>query len=211
MNWYRLSKSFEEPWTLTQEEFLGYHNTGFIPSDFYKDCEDISGLSWLGPKDKYPILYSIKRFGDKDIEFRKTGRRLRYVKVDERENIVRDSNGMAIMMNEEEMKQHGLPLEDTGITAFDGNTVIAFASDEFGTDGIWVAKPYQGLGIGTYLTIEFRKQFSAKRRMGQMTNAGYNLAKSVHKRYVQEALESGRVVPPEVLKDYPDLLSEVRE
>jgi hypothetical protein len=197
---------------MTQDQFLKYHKTGYIQSDAYESYEKPEGLSWAGPKSKYPVLYSVKEFGGKKIEFRKRGEKLRYVKTDpETDRQLRDANGDIVYLSDEEMRSEGIPLTDTSMYAFDGDTVVGIAANEFGADGVWVTGPYQKLGIGTYLLMEFRKQFRAKRKIGQMTPAGESMTRSLHKKYVQQALQDGKSVSPEVLKDYPDLQSKQTE
>ena len=44
-----------------------------------------------------------------------------------------------------------------------------------------------------------------------MTSVGMQMTRSLHKRYVQQALQEGKIVSPEVLKDYPDLQSKQTE
>lgn len=205
-NWYKIASM--NPWEMTQKEFIAYHKTGFIRSDAYQQYS--KSLDYV-KKDKYPVIYSVKKFGDKTIEFRKSGEKLRYCKIaGEDREILRDENGLAVYLTDEEIKEKGLLLFDASIAAFDGDQAIGLASDEWGTDGIWVIEDYQHLGIGTYLLTELRKQFKPERRIGQMTTAGWNMSKSYHKRMVMEAIESGQLTPSnpkyeEIIKDYPGL------
>ena len=84
---------------------------------------------------------------------------------------------------------------------------MGFASNEFGTTGVWVVKEFQRAGLGQKLLALFHKLNPrlAKEPMGQMTDAGVQLTKSHHRQMVREALAEGQPVPPEVLADYPDL------
>ena len=145
--------------------------------------------------------------GDKEIEFRQTGEKLQYVKYDENDEIVRDENNMAIMMTDEEAKAAGRQLYNQDITAFDDQGPIGWVSNEFGVPGVWVIDEYQKKGIGTRLLSEFMKTRKPEQKLGQMTGSGRQLAKSYHRKLIQEALEQGKPVPPEVLKDYPELQS----
>jgi len=190
---------------------MNYHRTGFIPSNAYDNFSNANGISWLGSKSEYPILHSRKQFEDMVIEFRQEGTKNKYVREDENGDIIRDKNGLAVYMSNEEINENGLPFYDTLIVAFDGDMPIGFASDEFGTDGIWVIEDYQGLEIGTYLLKSLREQFKPERRIGQMTNAGYNMSISLHREYIKDALEKGLYVPEEVLNDYPELKNQAQE
>ena len=44
-------------------------------------------------------------------------------------------------------------------------------------------------------------------KMGQMTNAGYNLTMAYHKKIVEDALKENKPVPEKVLLDYPELIN----
>tara|TARA_Y100000310_G_scaffold180635_1_gene180552 strand:+ start:13366 stop:13878 length:513 start_codon:yes stop_codon:yes gene_type:complete len=165
--------------------------------------EDEKGVSWLGEKEKYPILVKKEDYGGEEIEFRKKDEEVFYTKTDENNEIVRDEKGMATYLSKEEMQEKGLPSTSTSITAFNSKgTPIGWASSEFGADGVWVIKDYQGKGIGTDLLYEFRKQYKPKRRIGQMTGSGQKMTRSYHKKLVEEALREGKNVPQEVLEEY---------
>ena len=204
-NWYKKAQSAEKPWTMTKKEFVDYHNTGFISSSAYEKYQTVDGMSWLGPKSIYPILHSVKQFGDKKIEFRMSGEKLNYVALDDNGEIIYDKKHLAVMLTDEQIASEGRHAHSTTIVAFDGESPIGFASDEFGSDGVWIVNDYQKKGIGTYLLNEFRKQFKPTRKIGQMTSAGFALTESLHKQYVIQALEKGLEVPERVLSDYPDL------
>ena len=191
------------PHEVSRDNFLDYHKTGDIVDSAYDDYKTIEGLSWLGKPSDYPILHLRKKYGDEVIEFKKKKEKLRYVKMDENKEIIRDDKGLATYLSDEEMKDRGYPLYSTGITVFnEKGQPIGFASNEFGTDGIWVSEPYQGKGIGTDLLHEFRKQFSHKRRIGQMTGPGRIMTRAYHRRLVQEAIKNNKFVPREVLEGY---------
>lgn len=161
-----------------EKEFLSFHKTGTIRDDHYSDIEIRDNL------DRYPIL--LKQFEDKSgeiIELRQTGQKNKYVKKDDSDEILRDSNGNCLYLSEDEMNKKGLALFDTTIGAFNSKGQrIGYASDEFGADGVMVNSAYQKRGIGLELLIEFRKQFSDDRKMGQMTSLGVKLAKSYFKK-----------------------------
>ena len=188
---------------VTPINFLDYHNTGQIQDSAYNMYGTKEGVEWLGKKEKYPILLKKEQYGDEEIEFRQEGTENKYVKTDENDEIIRDKKGLAVLMSDEEIREKGLPVYDTTITAFNSQgEPIGWASDEFGADGVWVIKDYQGKGIGTDLLYEFKKQFRPGRRIGQMTNSGRSMAKSYHKKLVEEALRQGKEVPKEILQHY---------
>ncbi len=203
--WYKKAQIEEkQPWQMTQDEYFQYHYTGFISSSAYDKYKTKEGLEWL-KKSQYPILYDKKQFGSNIIEFRKSGNKLQYVKHDDNEDVLRDENGLAIMMTPQEIIDAKLTAEDQTIVAFIGDDAIGLASNEWGATGIWVVEDYQKLGIGTYLLKEFRKTMNPKSKLGQMTESGIELTKAYHKKLVQEALNENKNVPQEVLDDYPDL------
>jgi GNAT superfamily N-acetyltransferase len=190
---------------MTRDEFLGFHNTGWIPYEAYDKYRTVEGLSWLGKKEEYPILHSKGVFGGREIEFRQSGEKLDYVKhTEDGEDIARDERGYALMLTEDEIAARGLQRFDTTIVAFDGVTPVGLVSDEFGTSGVWVAEPYQKMGIGLYLLREFSRTFPG-RKLGQMTGPGQALSMALHRRFVEEAVREGKPVPEEVLKEYPNL------
>ena len=200
-----LLQNFLRPWQMTIAEFMSYHVTGRIPSSAYEGYRTIEGLDWL-KEEKYPLLYSTIEFGEETIEFRKTGEKNSYVKCDINGEIVRDGEGLVTYLTDDEVRAKGLALEDQTIVAFNSNgKAIGFASNEFGTTGIWVVEEYQKQGVGTYLLDEFRKTMPSRSRMGQATGAGENLLLSWHRKQVLHAIEAGYGVPDIVLKDYLEI------
>lgn len=191
------------PHLMSPEEFMSYHKTGGIASHAYEDYQTSEGISWLGSPDRYPILVKSQEHGGETIEYRKKDERLDYVKHDDKGDIMRDEKGMAVFKTPEEIRAAGLPETDTTIVAFNQEgQPVGFASNEFGSDGIWVVNDYQKKGIGTELLDLFRSQFKADRKMGQMTFMGENLARAYHKRLVEKAIQQGLEVPPETLEEY---------
>ena len=195
-----------EEYKVTPENFLKYHQTGFIPSHTYQKYEAKGGLNWLGNISKYPLLIKSKQYGNdlnEIIEFRKSNEKNKYTATNENDEILRDNQGNALTMSDEEAKNKGLPLYSTSIIAFNqAKEPIGLVSNEFGADGVWVTQDYQQKGIGTDLLYEFRKQFQPKRKIGQMTNKGYQMTRKYHKKLVEEALKQGKFVPQDILKEY---------
>ena len=192
-----------EPYKATQDHFIDYHYTGEISDSAYEDLGKDDGLDWLGDKNRYQILISKKRYGDEIIEFRQEDEDLKYVKTDEDGEVIRDEHGEVVYWSYDEMLAKNLPTKNTTIVAFnEQNKPIGLASDEWGSDGIWVIGPYQGKRIGTDLLYKFRKQFSHKRRIGQMTSGGRIMTRSYHRKLVQDAVKNNKYIPRDVLERY---------
>ena len=198
--------SEKEEWQMTQEAFIRYHKTATLPEEAYEE-RTVKDFEWLGKKEKYPnFIRAYKAKNGENIELRQTFEKLKYTKVDEEGEIIRDEEGLATYLTDKEMQEKKLPFYDTTVVAFnEKGQPIGYASNEFGADGVWVAREYQKQGIGVELLIELRKQFAPTRRGGQMTYVGEKLALAYHKRQIEKALQKGKPVPPEVLRDYPDL------
>jgi len=172
----------------SEEDFIKYHYTGSIGEDSYSDYEKTGGLSWLGETSGYPELIGTINTDRGMIEVRKKGVRNKYVKTDDSGDIVRGDDGLAIMMSDDEISERGLMEYESQLVAFNSEgRPVALVSDEWGSDGVWVEGEYQGLGLGTAMLHEFRKQFKPDRKIGQMTNAGYNMARSLYRRMEQRA------------------------
>ena len=196
----------KEPWEMTKDEFLEYHRTGVISKEAYEE-RTVKDFEWLGQKKKYPKLirtYKIKNH--ENIEFRQTTEKLKYVKTDEEGEIVRDDKGLAVYLTDAEMQEKKLPFYDTTVVAFnEKGHPVGYASNEFGADGVWIAKEYQKRGVGTELLTELRKQFSPMRQIGQMTHVGEKGTLAYYRRQIEEALKEGKPVPELVLREYPEL------
>jgi GNAT superfamily N-acetyltransferase len=191
------------PYESPQQHFVDYHRTGTIDDEAYTSQDDPDSISWRDKIEEYPILIKTETYDGEEIEFRANGEELKYVKKDNNDEIMRDEKGNPFYLSGEEMKEKGLKLTDPGITAFNSKgKTVGYVSDEWGTDGVWVRREYQGKGIGTDLLYEFKKQFKPDRRIGQMTSSGVAMTKSYHKKLVEEAFREGKEVPREVLEYY---------
>lgn len=197
--------SEREPWQMTRNEFIDYHKTGFIRSDAYEQYATSEGIASFISRSRYKNFVATKNFGGVPVEIRESGDPLKYVRTDQDGEIVRDERGLATYLTNEEAVALGYRTTDGGLAAFVGDVPIGFASNEFGSAGIWVVAEWQRKGLGRYLLAEFMKRHPRVRRMGQMTNAGENLAVAYHRDLVSRAIADGKSVPPEVLADYPDL------
>lgn len=164
-----------------EDSFLKHHDTGYIPSDAYKNYEETGGLSWLGEKSKYKVLLDKKQHGQYEVEYRQTGDRNVYVKYNDLK-AERDADGNLVYMSPEEIRAGEYPEFDTSIVAFINDKPIGLASNEFGAVGIWVEGPYQKLGIGTELLEKHIEQRPRVKRgaakIGQMTDAGRMMTRS---------------------------------
>jgi hypothetical protein len=187
--------------------FIDYHKTGTIQEQAYKDYEKTGGLSWLGGKEKKPLLVATKNIDGEAIEFRQSGEELKYTQRDPKDpdgfDHLRDDKGNLTYMTQKQMKEKGLPIYETSIVAYnEKGEPIGLASNEFGADGIWVEKRYQKKGIGSTILHLFRKQFKPGRKMGQMTGSGQSLARAYHKKIIEEAIKEKKPVPQEILEWY---------
>lgn len=192
MGWY----GGEAPWALSEEEFVRRHHTGFIPSHVYGSYQKEGGLDWFGPQERYPLLLAAMELGGSVVELRQSGKKNQYVRLDEAGEVVRDARGLAEMMTEDEIVAKGHILFDQTIVAYAAGRPVGFAANEFGAVGIWVVGPWQGRGLGGELLHRFMTA-NPHMRLGQMTIAGEELARSVHRRFCRE--HAGRGAPETVV------------
>ena len=201
----------KEEWQMTKEVFIRYHKTAALPEEAYEE-ETVKDFEWLGKKEKYPkFIRTYKAKNGENIELRQSFEKSKYTKVDEEGEIIRDEEGYALYLTDKEMQEEKLPFYDTTVVAFNKKgQPIGYASNEFGADGVWVAREYQKQGIGVELLTELRKQFAPTRRIGQMTYVGEKMALAYHKRQIEKALQEGKYVPSDVLRNYPDLIEKYK-
>jgi GNAT superfamily N-acetyltransferase len=170
------------PSELSTEEFMFLHQTGWIPGSAYEMYKSLKGLQWLGTPRKYPWLVGQMLAADRDIELRQSGELNWYVSLDADGEIRRDEGGTALYMTLEEIRARDLHRFDRKIVAFDGEVPVGHVSDEWGAVGVWVAEPYQRLGIGTRLVRMYLEE-DPRSQLGQMTDAGMALARAVHRSF----------------------------
>jgi len=209
--WYRLAIKDEEAWLHTPEEFLQHHYTGYIDSDAYQGYRKPEGLERFVYKDAYPFEHGEYQGRDRTYQIRRYERPKQIAKwgpakvklysgeVVDTEDIMRDEKGNAIYLTPEEMDEQGYDRFSYGLAAFDGDTPVGFASNEYGSTGVWVVDDHQKQGLGTHLLSEFRKLNPKLKNLGQMTSSGRALTKAYHRKLVQRALEEGKPVPQRVL------------
>jgi GNAT superfamily N-acetyltransferase len=178
----------------SESAFLRYHNTGYIDSEAYH-YNTIESLSWQRPEEHKIIVKTLTTTKGK-IQLRKSDEKLKYVRHDAGGDMERDpKTGLALYMSDEEISAKKLPKTDTSIVAYnEKNQAVGFASNEWGADGVWVIDEYQRLGIGVNLLSELRAQFPPTRKIGQMTDAGYALAKAYYRRIKKENCEPNTVM-----------------
>jgi GNAT superfamily N-acetyltransferase len=100
---------------------------------------------------------------------------------------------MAVSLTDEEAIAKGYPLYDADIAAFVGDRPVGFASNEFGAAGVWVVNEFQRQGLGTYLLKEFMRLNPQIKHIGQMTSSGEKMTRALHRQYVQDARNQGKL------------------
>ena len=89
------------------------------------------------------------------------------------------------------------------MAAFVGDKAIGYAGDEFGATGVYVAREFQrhGLGLTLFKTyLEKSGRLAKGRQIGQMTGAGQELLRALHRQLVKEA-ESKKADPHRAVCD----------
>lgn len=207
--WYRkASEEITKPeWEMTPDEFAAYHYTGHIQSDAYDKYRTPEGMNWI-ERSKYTEPHKTIMVNGHPVEILLRREPNKYVKW-ENDDIVRDEQGLATYLTDEEALAKGYDLEEVSPAAFHDDKAVGFASNEWGASGAWVADDYQRHGIGTELlhTLRTLNPRLLKYKLGQMTNSGYGVAKKYHRKIVEDALSQGKSIPREILELYPDLLS----
>ena len=211
MNWYKKYAASPQAWQMTQEQFMDHHRSGYIPEHAYEKYMTREGISWIRPKEEMPILHSKLNIDGKEIEFKQSGKKNRYVKTDDNGEIVRDASGLATYLSDEETLASGLSLYENGITAYDDQGPIGWVANSFGVPEVIVIREYHGKGIGTYLLSSWMKQRPEKQKIGQMTPSGERMSIAYHRQQLRDAISEGKEVPQEILKDYPELTQPIEK
>lgn len=110
--------------------------------------------------------------------------------LDSGEDWIRDANGDLVYHTPEEMRQKQLPEFTYTVGAFVNGTPIGYAGDEFGATGVYVSKAYQRHGIGLELLHAYLQKsgrLAKGEKIGQMTMAGAELVRSLHRKLVRGA------------------------
>jgi GNAT superfamily N-acetyltransferase len=190
-----------EPWKVTQKQYLANQITGYIDSDAYDEATTVAQLKKADVEQYSEIVDSFTDNAGRKIEIRESPEALKYVKVDAERQIVRDEKGNAVYQSVEEMKAKGLPTTGGDFIAVSDGKEVGSAFNSFGVPEILVNKEYQRSGIGKKLLQAYIAKWKP-RRLGQSTPQGRNLAASLHKDIVQQALKQGKPVPRHVLEEY---------
>lgn len=204
----------KEFWQMTTDEFLGREYTGRIREGAYEGYETSKGLrDFITPEKYTEVVQTVAIKEGVEVQIKKSTEPLRYTAHDKDGEILRDEQGQAVMMTDEEAIAQGLPVESVNLGAFIDDRPVGFASDEWGTTGVWVTKDVQEQGVGLALLKKFRElnPALAAKPLGQMTPAGSFLAKALHRDAVKQAIEEGKAVPAAVLADYPGLTIPLKE
>lgn len=189
---HRLKVERQNPWAVPLWDYYDrvqklsgkkWHAPGEIST------ETVESLEWIGPPgDKVKI--GEREFGGSTISFYRDVTPVRYVKNDEEGKIIRDDQGLATYLSEDEMRAKGLPLFDTTVTAYDGDAPIGIVADEWGATLVQVAEEHQKKGIGKFLSKLWRRAYPFK-ASGGFSDQGLSTFKRVYQDFVREALESG--------------------
>lgn len=224
MNWLQKIAQVIPPWTQTWDEFITYHRTGNIPSGYgdegqgydlshYNDQNQRNGhyspAKWPKLVDKK--VFNVPRYGEVEVEFRQSGEPNQYVRTTEPDetgysDIVRDESGLATYYSQEEMQERDLPSQDTTMMMFSNGLCIGHIGDSFGATELFVVREFQGADIGPYALNLYMETYPSKSHktpsLGQMTWQGVATAKKTWMMFVEQALESGKDVPKNVIDSY---------
>lgn len=163
-----------------------WHSSDDLPS------ETVESLSWMGPPNETSVKLGERDFDGTTVTFYRSTKRLQYAERDEEGNHVRDpETGKVLFLSEEEMLERGLPLFDTTVRAYVGDTPIGSVSDEWGATLLQIAEEYQRKGIGRFLSKLWRKAFPFK-GSGGFSDQGLSTFKRVYQDFVRDALRSGQ-------------------
>ena len=164
------------------------------PPSYDFDLEKLN--KYQKPEDYQDVINTVKRRGI-EFELRKltTDRwQGKIVKFDENEEIVRDEKGMAVYLNQDEVKalipeserfryQYAFVDKDT-------QKIVGNTQDEWGALLIVVAQEYRGFGFGTDL-VKLARDARPDLQSGGFTQSGLANLHRVWSKMVREYMESG--------------------
>jgi hypothetical protein len=186
-----------DPALMTFSEYYNLVNPQdkFHPSDAYD--VDLKKLNAYESVDDYQNLINTITINNIVFEIReKADDRWdkKYVKTDQDNNIVRDENGLATYLNDEEIKMI-IPAEkryDYEYAAIrkDTNEIVGKTENEWGTLLIMVAQEYRNFGFGTLL-VKLKRQRNPEKSSGGFTRSGLKNFRRVHSQMVRDYMESG--------------------
>ena len=205
MNWFKkILAQTQEPWQMSNKDFLNHHYTGYIQSRAYDQYNTSEGISYI-KKENYKELYSTLNIDGNVVEIRRNITPLKYCKQDaEGWTNLRGPDGEIIYLTPEEIREKGYREIENDLAAFIGDRPIGFASNEWGATGVWVVQEFQRKGLGTYLLREFRKINPQMKELGQMTDAGINMTRKWHRSLVQDAINEGKNVPDHIRREFEE-------
>ncbi len=204
MNWLQ-KLSQRDPWSMTNDEFLAHHNTGYIEP--YREPYDLEKIKDLaGDKSRYPILLKRMNISGMDVEFRQREEKQNYVRTDEEGEIVRDGRGLATYLDDEEVLEKDVPLNDPLIQLWVGDTPVGWIGPSFGATELFIAKELWQKGLGSAALKLWLEMYPTRGHkpsiLGQMTGVGQNTVRKVHRDLVDEAIQRGEDVPDNIREEH---------
>jgi len=114
-----------------------------------------------------------------------------YVKTNDEGHVVRDTKGMAVYLNNDELKEKDLLNKyDKNIVAIHNDIIVGSAQDEWGCVLVYVVDEFKGIGIGQELVEYYRKIYPDK-VSGGTTEGGYKNLIKYYKYQVKLYLRNG--------------------
>ena len=201
-----------EPALMTKNEYLEYLEAfKSHPEDAY--LFSIERDNAQIPKDKlekeYNLINTIKHGSEYIKYYVNNGEKNKsdkYIKVDDDGIVMRDDDGIALYMSEDEIKKAGYRERyDRSVIAVNNNQqIVGSAQDEWGCVLIYVVIEYNGVGIGKELVNFYRNYYPSKSSGGTTSSGHKNLIK-YHERqvrlYLRNGLYSDMVKKGELTKD----------
>lgn len=187
-----------EPALMTQKEYLN-HLEAFKshPDDAYQFSlkEDNKKVSSEYLNTNFNILNTIKHGSEYIKYYVDNGEKNKdasYIKTDDDGEVVRDKDGMAVSMTEEEIVKSGYRNKyDRNVIAVNNNQqIVGSAQNEWGCVLIYVVEEYKGVGVGKELANFYRKYYPS-RTSGGTTSGGFKNLIKYHERQVRLYLRNG--------------------
>ncbi len=198
------AKSFVDKFAAMPFNEFFAHAASYQIEDYDNDktWNDTANELILYKPESYPIILKTIEVKGKKIDFRQSGEKLKYVATRPNGEIIREENGNATYMSDEELVAKNIPLYDETIYAFDGEKRIGWVANSFGVPELFIRPEYQRLGIGTELLYEYLMQMDGhhmrhKGFLGQFTQAGIRTIQKLHERF--RGLEKGGQVDQDAM------------
>lgn len=171
-----------QPWTLTLQEYYAAANKKNKSHDMSAYRTTVEKLNTYIRRSEFPHV--LKR--ENGIDYCSHKEPLSYGEWEDPERMTGYRS-----VPPEEVKKQGLPDVAVSLAAFDGETCVGTAADEWGAVLYRVAEEYQGEGIGTNLGYLYRKIYPGK-DSGGFTPAGAENFRRIHRRFVEDAWRAGK-------------------